>query len=566
MDGTTSIFQPIIQNAISSAICIDDKYVTPYETALPGDRTDDTKELYKSFRKDGNCDLDIYKFQSYDKFCEDKEYLFGNKDLLILDWELDESNAECKFADTLSILKDTIHTDFIQFVTIYTQETDTEKIALNIFSFFKYKENTKKELFEKLRSISYVEEEFDDEDEAIRIIKNGIGGYTLNPDRQRKVSTEITQKLKDQFEDKKQFGAFCQEVNAVLDSFDVEKNKIWEWMECYFHAVKMSDDENSYAVKVIPLDDMPFKTLLIDNTLVTIISKSENDESDRKLIKPKDLYKTISSIIEKVPNKFSTLISLELKHIYRKNISAFGRGFMGIDETVLLHHAKKYEPNTQYEEFYNFILSCWNSRITYKIKEELQAIDLLSPGVREYEGRPENKEIIKLNSFLTFYPNDNRAGKRKIKFGDVFLLEKPIRYFSADDEGIETVNNVDYKYLICLTQECDCLRPHKINKNFVFAIGKELTPNEYKDALANAEKNQYTFISDDKIVEWGKKFITIHIPDSEFKINDGIKFNILRYYSVKSIFLGNQKGTFTQRLANLVFSHAMRIGIDLPHL
>ena len=33
-----------------------------------------------------------------------------------------------------------------------------------------------------------------------------------------------------------------------------------------------------------------------------------------------------------------------------------------------------------------------------------------------------------------------------------------------------------------------------------------------------------------------------------------------------AIFLGNQKGTFTQRLANLVFSNAMRIGIDLPHL
>lgn len=104
-------FQHIIQNAISSAVCIDDKYVTPYQAPIEGDKFDDSKQLYESFRREGNCDLDIYKYESLEQFEKSKNYLFENKDLLVLDWELNESNPACKYKDTLPILRQAINTD-----------------------------------------------------------------------------------------------------------------------------------------------------------------------------------------------------------------------------------------------------------------------------------------------------------------------------------------------------------------------------------------------------------------------------------------------------------------------
>lgn len=560
-------FQDIIQNSISSAVCIDDRYVTPYREPVEGDEYNDSKQLYESFRKDGGCDLDIYKYESFDLFEQDKSYLFENKDLLVLDWELNESDPACKYKDTLPILKQAIDSDFIQFVAIYTHEEDTESIALNIFSFFKYKQDQRDYIYSKISEIPFIEEHFDDEEKLEEILKEGTSGYVLNPSQKKNLNAQISSSLRDELSDKKLYPQFCQEIVKVTDSIGFNVKDLYEWFECYYAEASMSNDAKNYNVEVVPSNGLKFKTLLIDNTLVTIISKFKEGEDRKQVIKPEDLYSTITNIIENIPNNFSTLISLELKHFYKKNISAFGRGFMGIDESVLLHHAKSYEQSIQYEEFYNFIISCWNSQITYRIKEEIQTPHLFASKIEEHNTIPTPEQIADLNGFLTFSPNTRIVKKRNIRFGDVFLLKKAIS-FHHEKEGKEIIDKDNYKFIICLTQQCDCLRPHKINRNFVFAAGKAIQSSEMALAATKAENNQYTFINKDIVIEWEKKFFTVNLGDNnEFNPKNGINFIFSRSGNkINGEFMGNQKGTFTQRLANLVFSHAMRIGIDLPHL
>jgi len=571
-------FQSIIQNAISSAICIDDIYVTPYETPEEGDNHDDSRQLYESFRKEGNCDLDIYKYKTLKEFEERRKYLFGNKDLLILDWELSKSAP--KYSETLSILKQAIETDNIQFITIYTQEEDTENIALKIYSHFKFSNKTKKDIYVSLSDTSIVNNHFEEISIIENILKKNIKGYVVNPQKRVEIEKNIinqikeiipsalTDDLKDNIPDiystnynrDRLFGFYCKEIKERLNSLSLNPKDIFGWLESYYYS-EMDNDSNFKDLEIISIDGFKFHSILIESTLITIIGKANDtgESGGESCIKPEQLYKTICGIIENIPNKFSALISLELKHFYKKNISSFGKGFMGIDESALLHHAKTYDKATQSEEFYNFILSCWNTQITYKMKEELQALKLLSPQIESFDKIPENNHLSKLIGFLTFSPNLSTKN-RKIKFGDVFQLDEAIASYSSEEEQ----DIVNFKYLICITQECDCLRPHKINNNFVFAVGR-IVPS-IDTALKYVERDHFTFIDDKTVIQWELKFFSITLKGSnDFKSNESIPFQIYEK-SINTNFIGNQKGEFTQRLANAVYSNAMRVGLDLPHL
>lgn len=197
MTTIISPYQNIIRNSIVSAICIDDKFVTPYETPQEDDKLEDTKALYDSFRKDGDCDLDIYKFVNIDKFNNDKKYLFGNKDLLILDWELNETDA-CKYKDALPILSQAIDENHIQFISIYTHAEDTESIALKIFSYFKYANYRKEEILAGLEDFRSIEDEFENDLGIEDILQKNIKGYTLHPSKRKELKGRITKEIKDE--------------------------------------------------------------------------------------------------------------------------------------------------------------------------------------------------------------------------------------------------------------------------------------------------------------------------------------------------------------------------------
>jgi hypothetical protein len=122
----------IIQNAIHSAICVDNAFVEPYSDAVIGGDKETPKKLFESFRK-SNCSLDIYRYLDMSKWERDREYVLGNRDLLILDWEL---TGDPPFRDALKILWEAVKLPSLPFVLIYTQEPNISLIELNIHSVF----------------------------------------------------------------------------------------------------------------------------------------------------------------------------------------------------------------------------------------------------------------------------------------------------------------------------------------------------------------------------------------------------------------------------------------------
>ena len=128
----------IIRNSILSSIYIDDKIVEPYDT----DKVDVpeyaiSKGIYESFRK-AQKSIDFYKYSNEKNWEDDCEYLFKNRDLLVLDWDL-AGNEAIYQPKTLEILARAVRTDSLHFISIYTgvdQKRDFKEILYLIKSFF----------------------------------------------------------------------------------------------------------------------------------------------------------------------------------------------------------------------------------------------------------------------------------------------------------------------------------------------------------------------------------------------------------------------------------------------
>lgn len=186
----------LIADSIKSAVCIDDQYAEPYQKAPKNDK--DAATLYRSFRQQGKCDLDIYNYNNLEEFIKAREYLFCNKELLILDWELSPS-AQNVYEDSLKILEDAIANSYIQFITIYTQAPSFNEIVYRIFSYFYFNsmENNslRKEKYKNLTeeiedALSEINSDLssDDLEEAIR---KYISGYSIYPNKQQHIESEI---------------------------------------------------------------------------------------------------------------------------------------------------------------------------------------------------------------------------------------------------------------------------------------------------------------------------------------------------------------------------------------
>jgi hypothetical protein len=159
---------------------------------------------------------------------------------------------------------------------------------------------------------------------------------------------------------------------------------------------------------------------------------------------------------------------------------------------------------------------------------------------------------------LTFIPKVAiKAPLHQIKTGDVFELDRGIAGKDGDKE-------LNYQYILCITQSCDALRPEKVNQNLAFVLGELVDAAE---GIGSAEKDHYSYFPDQKVVKWSKRFFTIYIADTKLPLADGDRSFTFHYIDgdFTATFIGTQKEAYTYRIINNVFSNAMRIGIDLPH-
>lgn len=339
----------VIYNAINSAICIDDQYESPY-CDIPENRKyfDDSKELYISFRKDGKCDLDIYKFRGYDGFDNDKDFLLNHKDLMILDWELD-ATFRIKHESTLKILDNAVANKYIRWVAIYTNEQDDYNILLNIYAYFcirktfdELKAEINDKLFEVLGIVEEKSEAEDVETDFMKKLDDIVSAFTLSPKEEQDCiikefkryicslfpqedSRECCKKLRDIVKD---------DLNILLTYYEiVDKN-----LEM-LHRV----DEKKYSVHILGRN-----YLLINGTVIFVLKKE---------ITPDDVYGKVTDAICNIPNQRTLLLSLMLKNILSEELGIGGKGLGGITDRMLLHHWESYEEKN-IDNLIEFLVLC----------------------------------------------------------------------------------------------------------------------------------------------------------------------------------------------------------------
>lgn len=543
----------VIYNAINSAICIDDQYESPY-CDIPENRKyfDDSKELYISFRKDGKCDLDIYKFRGYDGFDNDKDFLLNHKDLMILDWELD-ATFRIKHESTLKILDNAVANKYIRWVAIYTNEQDDYNILLNIYAYFcirKTSDELKAEINDKLFEVlGIVEEKSEAEDvetDFMKKLNDIVSAFTLSPKEEQDCiikefkryicslfpqedSRECCNKLRDIVKD---------DLNILLTYYEIV-NKSLEIL----HRV----DEKKYSVHILGRN-----YLLINGTVIFVLKKE---------ITTDDVYGKVTDAICNIPNQRTLLLSLMLKNILSEELGIGGKGLGGITDRMLLHHWESYEEEN-IDNLIEFLVLCIKEDIAEAMRTYIEAEkirELFKRNEDETETAKE-QELALFNKILTFVSKEKLSNQERhqIKTGDIFKLKTDLH---IPKEKVGVVE----EYIICVSQSCDCLRPTKIHNNYAFVYGSTDSV-KLRTALKEIEKEgDYSIISDNKAIKWDDSFLTVHIENNKFNVNDDFAVKI-ENKDIQLEYVGGLKDFYAQRIVNKIFNHALRIGVDLPHL
>jgi hypothetical protein len=564
----------VVKKSIRSAACIDDEYIGPYEVMKPGLIQDKPAELYMSFRKEANCDLDIYHYESFEKWIDDKEYVLNSKDLLILDWEIDKE-LPIKYRNTIKILEEALINPFIQYIIIHTHANDIEVIYKTIlynFLFSKASYNSDTYTLPLDTLIGYIREKieedavsgvFDEDDFDVKAddfrknIPSLINGFTLNI----KVRGDIKKSFYEYIDGKFDINKSERLLKKLAEYLEIKIDIFFILLDMvdYFKEDKLLlDTKRLYTVKEI--EDVECPTLFLNNTFITVFAKENAAESTLPKVAVKDVFSAFSACITNLPNNsLSSIISLEIKDLYRQTLAAFGKGLAGIDERALVYHLSSYET---IEERYEYLLQIWNNQISILTINNSDTIYL--PEMAHFDIHKDvnpndiEKELIDLVSSIMISPHFSISENRDINLGDIFKTDQPLNVYKRDDDD----DPAHYEYLLCISPICDCAHPEiKISNNYSFLYGKLTKPSV---ALKNAETDYCTFLPD-KVIKWSYNPFTIYI-DNRKLISTGRNYIRFNDRSLKIHYIATMKEMFVQRISNYAFSNNMRIGLDLPHL
>lgn len=551
----------LIGEAISSAVCIDDELIAPYEKADNEANYQLSKDLYESFSSDGKCSLDIYRFIDYDTYVGNEERILKNKDLVILDWELDQ-NQECKYNDTLMILDRLCFNQQTKFINIYTHVEDLQGIVAEIYSFFmKARERCEQILTVKEGIIKIVEENGLEAEKALEAWSSYASNYIFcfdKPEAEERFK-EFCSKIRSLLEENEaseNYSQICKSTNKYLkeNSFKNLKEYLFWYSLLLTNASELSSN-NQFECCILT-----GTALLINGTVIYITQKDQVNEHD--------LYKKLIVPISTLPNRRLIYLSLLLKNIVCEKVSLFSKELGKLDENTLRHHCNEVSSvGGGKENIVSFISSLMQSQTAAMFADAVDPNYLARLMLYE-EGESDTydkEEMIKTDSFITFTPLSHIiTSQHQIRPGDVFKIEPSI---DGKDEDNGNITDVALTHILCITQSCDALRPHKVNNNLAFVLGKEADRDR---ALTDAERSFFTYLPPEyalKTLEWKKQFVTLFVENTLLnKVDEQFSFQFYHNGTQHTATLvGTQKEQPTLRIINNVFSNAMRIGIDLPH-
>lgn len=538
----------IISSSIINAICIDDEFCAPYEAE--NGNIEIPKSMCANFRDSHGCNLDVYHYTTKENLEPIIPVLFGNRDLLIVDWELSPDDT-VKYRDTLRIIERGIASRSLRYVVIYTQSPSIEDIVKAILHYFsEYRKDFRsieKNIVERFDEFSESNSLDNDGDEIWEILKKGVSGLSLNPEKGKEIKASINQQLNTKMNSGMTV-QLCRLINNIVKEEGFKSTiDAMNWLD-----LNVPNSDTFYSCNAYEASLLTPYSIHIDNTIVVVLQKNTNPDGCviPNLVAPEDVFDKIVDSVSNVKNIRTFIFSILLKNVMNDEIAQWGKSLGNISERALVYHAKSYDDTDEFIQYFSncttgLLKSSMLSSIGKEDIHELFKIDV-------EEEKPLCQDLCNLNCFLTFTDKRKLEDMHTLQTGDIFILSNPYHPGDRTEE-----------YIICITQSCDCKRPQKIYHNYVFLHGHEAN---LKKALTSTEKEWYSFISSEKAIDWTHRFFTIHIESQKrFDINRPIRVVLNNGKNNELTFLGNQKIEYTQRLINYAFSHAQRMGIDLPH-
>lgn len=512
--------QKIIKEAIKSAVFIDENAKEPF---MSGDFTESVRseELYKDF-KEKSISLDIYKYNDA-TYQNQKEYLFSNRDLVLLDWKLDGDTGEDK---SLAILSEVVRLQpHIHFCVIYTSEM-VDVVFNNILSYFSC---LTKEQYEE------ISEGLDTEKEIIQEIRSDLIALSQNRFNREKRG-EIIKRITARDREILKIG----QDNDLL-SREADGSKSSQLCRLIRLGIAFSPYEKAGTAQPCPSDiNLDIYTLCINNTLISVFNKAEVN-ADR-------IFDVFSKQITNYEKGVMHLLGLEMRNIQRKSTSFIDSSILSVRKETLGYH--KHQSGSGFSGFVkNVMVEQLKTNIS---NAALSILDAITP-VDYHEDSATKNEFALMN---VFYNSQRRNDINKtLTFGDVFKCED--------------------KFYICITPLCDCAHPKSRDHCYYFAEGEEI---RLEKALAKKESGYISYLSPDCCVMWDKVDhngdyshvvpVSYLVPDNNIIANKLIikrfKDNIVDECEFEYITTIRQN--YTQRIANYAFSHPVRVGIDFVNI
>ncbi len=548
----SEVAEQVIRNSIRSAICIDDRYASAYEEDIHQLIIEEPRKLYRTFREEGHCDLDIYRFQNLEVSWK-PEFMISNKDLLILDWELDPGG---RFDSALKILNDVIHSEKIPFVVIYTATPDLSSVSKELIKEFSPFDN---EAFQS--TISKLEanflkisdsKDFENVDLFMESQEELFFQHILNWKTRTIIEEQIIHKMREIFKVKStiQDTAIKTKIKSTIPpQSNILRDPI---LALSTILVGQNSGRSAYQLERVFTDQLAFK---VNGTIILIYHK----KGDKDGIKPEELFSVFAQAVVSNPQNYLNIFSLELKDRLRETFSSIGTQFAKIDEKAFFYHLENYRTlndNIDYDLRYinDIILKGWIGELhQQQINEPPSILEFADHRFKSLEEPPPKvltdhdeylvTELVKYSAYISTTMLNNRSDST-LRFGDMFFNP------SKSDE-----------YYLCITPACDCMHPENIKNNFYFVKGS--ASNNLK-SLNASETGFHSFVlkaGEPKSILWQCK------PFTCFVTKNNINEIVINYCGTQIALehLIVLKENFTQRIANEAFGYGLRVGIDLPH-
>ncbi len=533
----------IIKSSIRSAIFIDDNLGVPFKSNQSLTNVQISRALYNSFIKN-SVSIDFYKYSPRKDWKKSKDFLFKDRDLVVLDWQLENNEYE---ENTLEILKNAVGTPSLHFICIYTSKRANEfdDIAYGIKAYFSEYNND----FIKLPTNQIIQFLDNELPEGItQEIKNKLQSHI------KEFSLFNSLNLSSKYEKLKH------DLIALLgnDCYDLLQGELCKQFKlktyAAFEAFGFGINEEFLSDSQLPITMnfyMDKRFIVINNTIILMTNKSDP--------RPASLYSYFTEAVLKYSGNFLSLLSLDLKNMLRDSSGFISQELEMIDEVAFFHHKDTIQPK---EAFFDFVLELWKSNLASILYSQNDLIKLFNETTLESYRKTKSINA-KLKKFkkrgntaldndlakLNYYYNilENRNLEDFLRFGDIFNI--------VDDK-----NSATAEYLLCITAHCDCLHSENIKNQYFFVRGRVIAN---AIGLIEGDSGNNSFIRDAKrninCIAWSHKPFTIYLDDNKILKNTHT-VNIGKN-AKRVVYISTLKENYTQRIANHAFSHPMRVGI-----